>query len=136
MTRSPMPQKVFLPSSLLEDSRAEPLSVRLPYYKGITEVPGDVGHGDEVTLVFIELQKVFKKAGNVSEGLMGNIIWGFEQCGYDPRAVAKGLSGLRTLGYTKYTDPVGEELHELSFDPKTPIWIRYTNKMMDLFVKE
>lgn len=131
-----MQQNITLPSSLLTDSSAEPLKILLKPYKGITHTPADVGQGDVACFVFIELQKCFQKQGFVAEGLMGNVIWGFEQCGFDPRAVAAGLQALRKLGYLIYTDPRGTEIHELSFDPKTLIWIRYTSKMLNLFVRE
>jgi len=134
----PKPQpSVILPSSLLVDPTKEPLKIILTPYRGITHVPSELAaaNGPD-TMVFIELNKCFKKAGFVAEGMMGNIIWGFEQCGFDPRHVAAGLNGLRKRGYIHYTDESGVEIFEYNFDPAKPIWIRFSKKFQDLFVKE
>lgn len=134
-----IPQHITLSTSLLENSKLEPLQKIVDPYKGLIHIPADVGQGGPVTMVFIELQKCFQKAGYVAEGLLGNIIWGFSECGYDPKNTAAGLTALRKLGYIRYTDSLGNEIFEGTFDPSNggkPIWIRYTTKMINLFVKE
>ena len=110
-------QKIFLPSSVLQDPTKEPLKVILSPYKGITHVPSDLGREDVATFVFVELQRCFTKAGNVAEGMLSNIIWGFEECGYDPRHVAAGLTQLRKLDYIFYSDERGNPIYEQNFDP-------------------
>lgn len=136
----PRPQQQFtLPADLLENSKQEPLQVLIKPYRGIKHVPPELGAGDEATMVFVELQRCFKKAGCVAEGLLGNLIWGFEQCGYSSRAVAAGLTKLRHLGYIRYTDPLGNPIFEATIDTRNgglPIWLRYTDKMINLFVRE
>lgn len=125
--------EITLPSSLLIDPRAEPLQTILTPYRGITHVPSEIT--GPALMVFIELQKCFKKADKVSEGLLANVIWGFEQCGYDQNHTAAGLSKLRELGYIHYSDAGGQKLSVIQFDPQKPIWIRYSKKMVDLFVR-
>lgn len=125
-------QKVYLPSSLLENPEQEPLNIILEPYRGISHIPAEVGLGGPETMVFVELQKCFKKSGFVAEGMLGNIIWGFEQCGYDPRAVASGLGKLKELGYIYYSDEKGNPISEQNFDPEKPVWIRYGEKMKRL----
>ena len=134
--RHPFEQGVHLPADLLRDSTREPLRVILNPYRGITHVPPELGRGDPACMVFIELQKCFQRQGFVAEGLMANIIWAFGECGYDPRAVAAGLTALRKLGYVEYTAPDGNPVHELSFAPGPPIWIRYGRRFLDLLVRE
>ena len=128
-------QNVFLPSTLLQNPAQEPLKVILKPYSGITHVPAELGEGGPETLVFIELQKCFKKAGCVAEGMLANIIWGFEQCGYDPRAVASGITKLRSLGYVFFSDERGNIVHEQNFSPDKPIWIRYSDKFRTLLIR-
>lgn len=128
-------QEFYLPTSVLEDPTKEPLRVILTPYQGITHVPSELANNDTATLVFIELNKCFKKAGFVAEGMLSNVIWGFENCGYASNYVASGLSKLRSLGYIKYTDERGNAISEIAFDPKKPIWIRYEPKFTDLFVR-
>ena len=129
------PQSVILPSSLLLDPTKEPLDIVQPQYAGIREVPSELQFRGPELMVFIELNRCFKKAGHVAEGMLANVMWGFEQCGYDPHHVAAGLTGLRKLGYLAYTDERRVPILEYNFDPKKPIWIRYTKKFTDLLIK-
>lgn len=132
-------QSVILPSSLLLDPTKESLQVILTPYKGLTHLPSDLMTiKSPAQMVFVELNKCFKKAGNVSEGMLGNVIWGFQQCGYDAKYIAQGLTQLREMGYIMYTDANRVPIYELAldFDAKKPIWIRYTPKFTDLFIRE
>lgn len=128
-------QQIHLPSTLLQDPTKEPLKVILTPYHGITHVPSELGNSDVTTFVFIELNRCFQKAGFVAEGMLANIIWGFEQCGYGPNHVAGGLSQLRKLGYIQYTDERNNPIYETNFDPKKPVWIRYAPKFTELFIR-
>lgn len=129
-------QSFVLPDSVLQDSRHEPLKPIIKPYKGLKRIPAELGDGGPACFVFIELNKCFQKQGYVAEGLLGNVIWGFEQCGYDARRVAQGLTSLRKLGYIYYSDESGGTITETDFNPKKPIWVRYQEKMTDLFIKE
>lgn len=127
-----MQKQVHLPSSLLIDPKSEPLQTILPSYGGVKHVPSELSGPGQ--MVFVELNKCFQQAGHVSEGLLPNLIWGFEQCGYDPRHVAAGLTNLRAKGYLFYSDagrlPHSELL--LTTDKSVQIWVRYTKKFLDL----
>lgn len=128
-------QAVILPSSLLLDPTKEPLDVVRPVYCGITHIPTDLSAANGPDLmVFVELNRCFKKAGRVAEGMLANVIWGFSQCGYEDRHVAAGLSGLREKGYIVYTDERRVPVSAFDWDPKKPVWIRYTKKFTDLLV--
>lgn len=124
---------IQLPSSVLIDPTHEPLREILPFYRGITHVPSEID--GPALMVFIELNKCFDKAGKVCEGLLGNVIWGLEQVGYDAKHIAAGLSKLRDRGYIFYSYQNGERIPELCIAPITPMWIRYTQKFQDLLVK-
>lgn len=130
-----MQKEIHLPTSLLSDPSMEPLQMILPSYRGITHVPSDLD--GPALMVFIELQKCFKKAEKVCEGLLPNLIWGFEQCGYDSRHVAAGLTKLRTLNYITYSDAGRMPLSDLiiTTNKSDQIWVRYTKKFTDLLVK-
>lgn len=131
------PQSVILPSSLLLDPTKEPLTIILTPYLGLTHIPADLalGNGPDL-MVFVELNNCFKKANHVAEGMLSNVLWGFGECGYDTRHVAAGLTKLRASGYVLYTDERRVPISEFDFDPKKPVWIRYTKKFTDLFIKE
>jgi hypothetical protein len=133
----PPPQAMILSSSLLLDPSKEPLSVVRTSYSGITHVPTElaVGNGPDL-MVFVELNNCFKKQGQVCEGMLANVMWGFEQVGYDPKHVAAGLTSLRKKGYIAYTDGNRVPISDYDFDPKKTIWIRYTQKFLDLLIEK
>lgn len=128
-------QNIYLPSSILQDATVQPLLKLRPGFVGVKQVPADLGQNDVAALVFMALVECFKKAKNIAEGELKDLIWGFEQCGHDPRAVAAGLTALRKLGYIYYTDPVGNKIAEHNFDPKKAIWVRYADKLVNLFAE-
>jgi hypothetical protein len=131
-----VPQSVILSSDLLDNTKAQGLTIIYPKYKGCKEIPAEV-HGNGVALLtFHALVQCFEKKGNVAEGELPDLIWGFEQCGYDPRAVAAGLTELRRQGYLYYTDPLGVTITEQNFNPKHPVWVRYTPKLLGLLAHE
>ena len=128
------PQQVHLSTDMLIDPTFEPLFEILSPYKGITHVPSELD--GPALMVFIELQKCFQKAGRVCEGLLPNIIWGFEQCGYDPNHIAAGLTKLRARDYIFYSDAGRLPVNEFDWNPNKPVWIRYLPKFTDLLVKD
>lgn len=133
--QKPVQQGITLSTSLLQDASMQPLRVILPSYKGITHVPTDLTAGGDKTpelMVFIELNKCFQKAGFVAMGRLGDLIWGFEQVGYDPIHVASGLTKLRHLGYLAYVDSANNPVSELFHDPKAPVWVSYTDKFLSV----
>jgi len=129
-------QAITLPTTVLQDATMEPLQILVKPYLGIKYLPADLSNRDTATMVFVELTKCFKKAGFVAEGLLGNVIWGFKECGYDENHVAAGLSKLRARGYIFYSDSFRNRIAEYGFDVKKPIWIRYTDKFKDLLIRE
>jgi hypothetical protein len=130
-----MKQDIVLSTSLLIDPSVEPLQTILTSYHGITHVPSELD--GPALMVFVELQKCFQKAGKVAEGLLPNVFWGFQQCGYDANHVAAGLTKLRALDYIYYSDAGRLPLSEftLGMSMKQQIWIRYTKKFTNLIVK-
>ncbi len=131
-----MRQDIIMPDSVLRNSKKEPLNVVVKPYQGLKNIPKELNDGGVACFAFCGLVQCFQRQQEVSEGLLANVIWGFEQCGYDPRHVAAGLSKLRELGYIYYSSSQrGDALSEVGFDPNKPIWIRYTQKMIDLFYR-
>lgn len=130
-----MKQAVTLSTSLLIDPTKEPLRQVQPFYRGVTHIPSDIE--GPALMVFIELQRCFQKAGNVSEGLLHNLIWGFEQCGYHPQHVAAGLTQLRNKGYLVYKDPSGSPVADsgILLSPPKYMWVTYSPKFLELLYK-
>ena len=129
-------QSFTLSTDVLANSAHEPLKKIVDPYSGLRHIPPELGDHSPGCFVFIELNKCFSRAGYVAEGMLANVIWGFEQCGYDPNRVAAGLTDLRKKGYITYSDSGGLPIQETDFDPQKIVWIRYTKKMLDLFVRK
>lgn len=128
------PNSIQLPSSMLIDPKKEPLKEILPFYRGITHVPSEID--GPALMVFIELQKCFDKAGRVCEGLLGNLIWGLQEVGYDAKHIAAGLTQLREKEFIFYSDESGNRISSLILDPTSKImWLRYGKKFLDVIVK-
>jgi hypothetical protein len=126
------PQSITLPSSLLQDTKKQDLLTVRKKYRGPKEIPADIGQNGVAALVFIGLLNCFKKARDVKEGELKDIIWGFVQCGNEDRAVAAGITALRGMGYLYYTDPLGNKISEHNYDPSKKIWVRYSPKFLNL----
>jgi hypothetical protein len=127
---------VILPAELLENTTQEPLKIIVAPYLGVTHLPNDIQADGTALFVFNDLLSCFQQQGSVAEGLLGNLMWGFEQTGRDIRMVANGLMQLRKLGYILYSDPIGVPISEHNFIEGVPIWIRYTPKMIGLMVRK
>lgn len=132
-----MHQSIIMPDSILRNTKKEPLNIVIAPYRGLKRIPPELNDGGVACFVFYGLVQCFQKQNEVSEGMLANVIWGFEQCGYDPKKVAQGLTKLRELGYIFYSaEQRGSAIVETNFDPSKPIWIRYTQKMIDLFYRD
>jgi hypothetical protein len=133
----PSQPSVILPSSLLIDPTKEALDVILTPYRGLTHIPSELASNRTPGLmVFVELNRCFEKSGQVAEGMLSNVIWGFHECGYDEKHVAAGLAELKAKGYVYYSDRNRVPISEYDYDGKKPVWIRYTKKFTDLLVRE
>lgn len=128
---------VIMPGSVLRDIKKEPLSIVIPVYQGLRNIPIELKNQTTPEgFVFAGLVNCFQRAGFVAEGLLGNIIWGFRECGHPEKKVAQGLTKLRNLGYLYYTSAQRSDvISETNFDPNKPIWIRYSTKMLDIFYR-
>ena len=73
----------------------------------------------------------FQQAGNVQEGLIGDILWGFAQCEVNPGDTLKGLQELSRLDYLKF-QAKDNTFVDITDDKATSAWIRYQPKLLGL----
>lgn len=127
-------QKIELSTDLLIDPHIEKKNQVRPSFAGIRYLPDDIRKNAEALFVFQHLMQCFKMQGNVCEGELANVIWGFAQSGIPENLTAAGLAQLRGLGYIKYTDDNYVEYADLDviINHRKQIWIRYTKKFTDL----
>ena len=90
-----------------------------------TTLPG------EAQIVLRALFDCFEKAQLVQEGILEELMWGFEQCNIPRKLTAHGLVFLEKAGYVKFqtrdgifTDFVSARLNHT--------WIRYQPKLLEM----
>jgi len=86
--------------------------------------------------VLIRLFRCFAKAGEVSEGLIGDMMAGFAEPTMEERPLTpdetwSGLRQLRADGYLKFQTPDGVFVDEHNSRIGSS-WVRYTPKLLDL----
>jgi len=105
----------------------QPLRTIKPFAKLVHSIPDLLKPEAQITLQ--ALYDCFSRAGVVKEGLIGDLIWGFEQCGIPRQCTAAGLEALAASGYLKFQAPDNTFI-EFSSDQIGKAWVRYEPKLL------
>ena len=83
-------------------------------------------------LVFNFLHRCFSLSGNISEGLIGDVLFGFNSAGIPDSLTIEGLKDLHKKGYIKFR--ASDNTH-ISFESKEAesAYIEYQSKFINLF---
>lgn len=73
----------------------------------------------------------FTKAKEVREGIVMDILWGFEVSGHSPVDTAYGLVDLKRAGYVGFEAPDGTEVDEHS-QFLSQCWLTYKPKLLEV----
>ena len=111
------------------ENNPQPLLKIRPYYETSKEVPGALA--PEAQLVLHALLSCFEKQKDVQEGLIGDLVWGFEQAGIPKEASVIGLDRLAVAGYVKFQAPDNTFI-DFSADAISKAWVRYQPKLLDM----
>jgi hypothetical protein len=66
----------------LEVYNKEPrLKVVKPFYNGLNTYPPEIVQNTAAHVVFYNLQQCYEQVGNISEGIIEDLVWGFRQAG-------------------------------------------------------
>lgn len=127
----PLGSKEALVSALTVQVENKPQLLRAmrPFRAMVSGVPTDISAN--ARLVLLGLFDCFRKHSHVKEGIADDILWGFQQSGYDLKRVAYGLVDLKRAGYLDFQAPDGAFVDEHSTQLKD-CWVRYTDKILDL----
>lgn len=81
-------------------------------------------------IVYSLLLKTFMKQGFVKEGLIGDVIFGFEACGIPPDLTIQGLANLNKNGYVKFQakDNTYVSIYD---DASGGAWVKYLPKLLN-----
>lgn len=133
---NPVPEGVKIKNNsfVLEaviDPTPQPLLKLRPYHKMALDIPALIS--DEAKIVLHLLFECFDKAGFVAEGMIGDMMWGFQQVTppTHPELTLKGIFDLEVAGYIKFQARDGEIIDKHS-DKLESAWIRYTDKLKNL----
>jgi len=111
------------------ENNPQPLKILKPYSQTGGCVP--VFLQPEAQIVMHALFSCFERQKTVQEGLVGDLLWGFEQCGIPAGCSAVGLVELEKQGYVKFQTPDNAFINFQS----TKIgeaWLRYQQKLLDM----
>ena len=105
------------------------LKVVKPFYNGLNSYPSELEKNTSAHVVFYNLQQCYEQVGNVSEGVVEDIIWGFRQAGIPAAVTWDGLNQLKKLGFVYFHDGTGRVILG---DVSDKLWFRWSLKYIDL----
>lgn len=111
------------------ENKPQELRKLRPYPKAVSAIPGLLP--DQAQIVLKLLFDCFAKAGHVSEGLIGDLLWGFAQFQIPAELSLHGLFQLEQLGYIAFQAKDGAFIHKDS-DKLESAWIRYQPKLLEM----
>lgn len=102
-----------------------------PFFTACRQIPQTLPQ--ESIIVLAALFSCFEKAGNVQEGQVKDISWGFEQI-VPPIPEKLTMTGIRQLAERGYIRLEGLDNAPMSTDATNiaEAWLRYTSKTLDL----
>ena len=110
------------------DGRPQELRKLRPFLS-YAEVPG---HLPQAAQDFLQLLfSCFDRQGFVAEGLIGDILFGYEAVGVDPLHTLVGLGLLHKEGYVEFQAKDGS-LVDMASDKIASASVRYKKKLLDL----
>jgi len=124
---SPMVNSLTLEATV--DVNPQPLRKMLPYHSAARKIPSTIPA--EAQIVLQGLLACFEKQGDVSEGLIGDIIWGFEAGKIPPECTYTGLKQLAELEYLKF-QATDNSYVDITSDSAQSAWVRYQQKLLNL----
>lgn len=111
------------------ENKPQELRKLRPYVKAVSKIPGLLP--DQAQIVLRLLLDCFSKAGHVSEGLIGDLLWGFSEFGIPSELSLHGLFQLEQLGYIAFQAKDGSYVNKDS-DKLESAWIRYQPKLLEM----
>jgi hypothetical protein len=105
------------------------LKVMKPFYHGLISLPEEIKENTAAYVVFYNLQQCYEQSGNVSEGIVEDVIWGFRQAGIPANTTWKGINDLKKLGFMYFHDGTGRVVLG---DATEKVWYKWTLKFLDL----
>lgn len=123
------PRKSVMNLEAVVDPTPQKLRRIRPYVLSQHQVPKDIPA--EAQVVLHNILSCFDRQKSIQEGLIGDLMWGFAQCGIPENCTAVGLKELEKLGYVKFQAPDNTYV-KMSDDAASKAWVRYQPKILDI----
>ena len=116
---------------LLPGTRTAPQELKAirPFFALSAAVPTTLP--PEAQIVMKALFDCFERARSVDEGIIEELLWGFEQCGIPRKLTGTGLFLLEKHGYVKFQTRDGSFVEFISARTADS-WIRYQPKLLEM----
>ena len=111
------------------DMKMQPLRDVRPVIHAPKVIPGDLDQAG--TMVMALLFKVFERQQYIKEGLIGDLLFGFDQCGVPSDMSIMGLKDLNKKGYIKFQAKDNTYV-SIDSDKAGSAWIKYMPKLKSL----
>lgn len=111
------------------DTKQQDLKKIRPYYDSSKYIPTTLKA--EAQIVLHALLACFENKKSIEEGLIGDLLWGFEQGGIPAGTTAMGLQFLEKDGYVKFQAKDNTFVSFMS-DKIEGAWVRYQPKLLDM----
>jgi hypothetical protein len=111
------------------DATPQPLIVLRPFVQAVNRIPATLPA--EAHAVLQALLACFEKQKCVSEGLIGDLIWGFAQANIAKECTYNGLRQLAKEGYIKFQAKDNSWVN-MDDDKADSAWVRYQPKLLEL----
>jgi hypothetical protein len=85
----------------------------------------------EAQIVLRALFDCFERARSVQEGIIEELLWGFEQCGLPRQLTAHGLVFLEKAGYVRFQTRDGV-FTDFASAKTADSWIRYEPRLLEM----
>jgi hypothetical protein len=128
------PQGEHRPASVMTleatvDVKPQALKAVRPFFTMSNNIPSILP--PEAQMVLQALFSCFDRQQSVQEGLIGDLLWGFAECGLPPELTLVGLKILNEYGYLKFQAPDNSYI-SVESEHIGKAWVRYEKKILDM----
>lgn len=116
----------------IDTSKEMPLRTVAYYFHGFKKRPEDIDPNTPEGVVFFNLAICYKNQGNISEGQIADVMYGFSQSGIPKNITLDGFKKLYNLQYISCTDPDGNFVFS---EPKPDLYYKWTQKFFNLLAQ-
>jgi len=125
--------KSVMGMEVVVDSTPQPLRKLRNFAAACQSIPSSLK--PEAQIVLQSVFSCFEKQRSVQEGLIGDLMWGFTQCGISEQLTFHGLKYLANDGYIKFQAPDGQFV-DITSDQSGKAWVRYQDKLLNMVYED